>query len=255
MPAVTAGRRYFLVISLLLLALVFLGFAPTFYLRSLFGRIDDPTGSTRLPGHLILHGLALTSWYALFCVQAALVSVRKTGVHRKLGVAGAVSALAVITSGVVVLTNAVPRRIPDGVVPHPELLEGFREVVLFQTFSLAVFAGCVGAAIYFRRQPDVHKRLMLIASVLLIPAALSTNRDFGAALQSVLPSFLAVGYTTDLLLITSLLVFDLVKHRRLLATSIFGAVLLVLVRPVWMSLVVHSDLGIRWTNWLGRIPT
>jgi hypothetical protein len=191
----------------------------------------------------------------LFCVQAALVSIRKTGVHRKLRVAGAVAALAVITSGVVVLTRAVPRRLQDGVVPHPEPLEGFREVVLFQTFSLALFTGCVGAAIHFRRRPDVHKRLMMIASVLVIPAALSTNRDFGAALQSVLPGFLPVGYMADLMLIASLLVFDLVRHRRLLATSIFGAVLIVLVRPVWMSLTVHSDLGIQWTNWLGRIPT
>jgi hypothetical protein len=71
----------------------------------------------------------------------------------------------------------------------------------------------------------------------------------------VLPGFLEVGYTTDLLLIASLLVFDVVRHRRLLATSIFGAVLIVLVRPMWMALVLHSDLGIRWTNWLGRIPT
>jgi hypothetical protein len=236
------------------MTLVFLGFAPTFYLRSWFGKIDA-TGSTGLPGHLIFHGLALTSWYALFCVQAALVSVRKTGVHRKLGVAGAVSALAVITSGVVVLMRVVPRRIQDGVLPPPELLELFREVALGQTFNLTLFAGCVGAAIYYRRRPDVHKRLMLIASVLVLGAALSTNRDFGAALQSVLPGFLPVGRTTDVLLIASLLVFDWVSQRRLLATSIFGAVLILLVRPVWMSLMLHSDLDIRWTNWLGRIPT
>lgn len=248
-------NKYFLGVSLTLLALVFLGFAPTFYLRPFFGRIDLPTRSTGLPGHLIFHGLALTSWYVLLCIQAALVTGGKTSVHRKLGVAGAVSALAVITSGVVVLTRTIPRRIQDGVLPPPEVIEGVRGVILSQTFNLTLFAGCVGAAIYFVQKRDIHKRLMLIASILILGAALSTNRSFGAAVQSLLPAFLPISSTTVTLLVASLLLFDLVKHRRLLPASIFGAVLLLVVRPLWMYLMLHSELGIQWTNWLGRIPT
>jgi len=255
MSADTRGSKYFLFISLALLALVFLGFAPTFYLRPLFGRVDDPTGSTSLPTHLILHGLALTSWYVLFGVQTALISIHKTPLHRRLGIAGVISGLAVITSGVVVLTRVVPRRIQGDVLPPPVLLELFRDVALSQTFNLTFFAACVAAAIYFRKKPEVHKRLMLTASVLVIGAALSTNRSFGAAVQSLLPDFLAIGYTTVALIMASLFVFDIVNFRKVFATTIFGAVLLLLIRPLYMHFVLHSQLGIQWTNWLGGIPS
>lgn len=139
--------------------------------------------------------------------------------------------------------------------PPPELIDGMREVILFQTFSLTMFAACVGAAIYLRQSRETHKRLMLIASILILAAALTSSRSFGAALQSRLPAFLELGLTIEALLVASLVIFDLVRHRRVFATSVFGAALVLLIRPLWMYLTLHSELGIRWTNWLGRIPT
>jgi hypothetical protein len=207
-----------------------------------------------LPWHLVFHGLALTSWYVLLLVQAALIRRGKTSLHRKLGVAGVVSALAVVTSGFIVLTQAVSRRVVDGVLPPVELIENaFRPIALYQTFNLTFFLACVGAAVYFRRKPDIHKRLMIIASVLILGAALSTDRSFGAAVQNSLP-FLDIGATTIQVLVGSMLVFDLVDRRRLFAVSIFGAVLILVVQPVWMNLMLGSELGNRWTNWLGNIP-
>ena len=62
--------------------IVFVGFAPTYYLRAFYHA--DP-----LPSVFRIHGLVFTAWVVLFVVQTALVSARRTDIHRRLGVVGA----------------------------------------------------------------------------------------------------------------------------------------------------------------------
>jgi hypothetical protein len=113
--------NFFMAMALLLLLLVFLGFAPTLYLRPFFGSVDRATGSPQLPLHLLLHGLAMSSWYLLFAVQAGLVRYQRVSVHRQLGWAGAASACAVVVSGFVVLSSVVPRVVAGGAFPPEQV--------------------------------------------------------------------------------------------------------------------------------------
>ncbi len=63
----SADHHFFAWASLAAFAVVFAGFARTYYLRSLFG------GSS-LPWLLHLHGALMTSWFALFFVQTYLIA-------------------------------------------------------------------------------------------------------------------------------------------------------------------------------------
>src|SRR3546814_2824189 len=86
-PSHTGERRLYAAAAVVALALVFAGFARTYYLRSAF---DGPP----LTLLLYVHGAVMTSWFVLFIVQARLVAHGHAGVHRRLGAFGALLALA-----------------------------------------------------------------------------------------------------------------------------------------------------------------
>src|SRR6185503_20057862 len=95
-----ARDPFFAVISGLTLFIVLSGFTPTLYLRPVFKPVA-------IPGYLFLHGIVLTSWFAWFFMQALLIQSRRTALHRRLGVAGAVLAIAVPFAGLLATSGAV----------------------------------------------------------------------------------------------------------------------------------------------------
>ena len=88
----------FSVFAVVAFAVVFAGFARTFFLRFLFA-------SPRMPTYLYVHGLLFSSWYALFFVQTRLVAFHRVDLHRRVGIlAAALAGLAVpVALGVAIL--------------------------------------------------------------------------------------------------------------------------------------------------------
>src|SRR5215468_6833432 len=86
---------FFLAISAAILLTVFIGFAPSYYLKSFFRGRD-----LRVIVHL--HGAIMSAWVALFAVQSFLVARKNIALHRRLGFAGAMVAGAVVTMGPIV---------------------------------------------------------------------------------------------------------------------------------------------------------
>src|SRR5664280_218793 len=83
--------------TLLLVAVVAIGFAPTYYLAGVF--------RAPLPSRIVhVHGAVFSTWMILLTVQTGLISAKRVGWHRKLGVAGFVLAIAMVV--MVVLTAA-----------------------------------------------------------------------------------------------------------------------------------------------------
>ena len=58
---------FFAVMSVVTLAIVLSGFAPTLYLRPVFKPVP-------IPGYLYIHGIVLTSWFVWFFMQTLLSS-------------------------------------------------------------------------------------------------------------------------------------------------------------------------------------
>jgi hypothetical protein len=75
------ARRFYLGSSLVFLALVFLAFIKSYYLKFLF---DTPALSTLVH----VHGVVMSGWVALLVVQSGLVAAHRVQWHRRLGVFG-----------------------------------------------------------------------------------------------------------------------------------------------------------------------
>jgi hypothetical protein len=149
-PTPRQDRVFFSLAGAWFVALTFIGFSSTFYLRAL----PEP-----LPTHQIVHGVVYSAWMVLFAVQALLISTRRVVWHGRLGRAAVVLLIVMIPVGfhvVLVKTAAGLKSIDEA---------GFNLTTLTLGFAFA-FAG-----ISNRRRPLVHKRLMLFATLVLTVAA------------------------------------------------------------------------------------
>ena len=210
---------------------VFAGFARTYYLRPYF----DPRALMPL---LHLHGLVFTSWLVLLLTQTALVAAKRTGIHRRLGIAGAVLAVLMVLVGT---TTAIIRakvvEVPPG-APSP---------LVFLTIPLGdmlVFASLVGAGFYFRRRVDTHKRLMLLATISILPAAVA--RLPFAFIQQVGP--LAFFGLSDLFIVPCLL-YDFVTRGRLHRATVLGGLVIVISHPLRL-IIGNTQTWLAFATWL-----
>jgi hypothetical protein len=197
--------------SVAILVAVFVGFARTYYLRPHFQ-------SAPLPLYLHVHGAVFSAWIALFVVQTSLVAARRTAVHRQLGVVGAALAAVMV---VVALIAAI-------VSGRRNVAAGFEtEALAFLTTplsSMAVFLTLVTAALYYRRRPETHKRLMLLATICIIDAA--TARWPVAFVATSTWAYYALA---DVFVVAAL-AYDAVTRRYIHSAYIWGGLLIVVAQ-------------------------
>lgn len=234
-----ASRSTFYVGSAVVLLLVVLvGFAPTFYLRSAF---DAP----ELSWSVIVHGLILTSWFVAFALQAALVAWRRTALHRAWGWAGAAIGLAVVVSGGMATLYWAAEIAAEGRLEA--VMPAVRILAWSNTASIVAFAILLAAAIVLRRRPDAHKRLMLLASISIIQPALARifrwpvfeAPGMEGVMLAVAASFVLVG---------ALIVYDLLSRKSLHPVTVAGAAVFSSLKLGGVFLLAPSPLG----PWLVR---
>ena len=237
-PAITRRRRerfFYIGMSIAVLITVFAGFAPTYYLRPYFN-------TTPLMPLLHLHGLVFTSWLVLFVTQTTLVAAHRTDIHRRLGIAGGVIAVLMILIGV---TTAVIRA-KQGATPVPEVSP--LSFLVIPLGDISVFAILVGAGFYFRRRPDVHKRLMLLATIAILGAAIA--RLPFAIMKAGPPAFFGL---TDVFVLTCVF-YDLITLKRVHRATALAGLLIVASQPLRLMLGgTHAWLSFAaWlTHWVG----
>jgi hypothetical protein len=152
-------RRLYILAAILVPVIVLAGFARTYYLKPLFGTPD-------LAGRIVhLHGIVMTAWVVLFIVQVSLVATRRTRVHQRLGILGAVLAALVVVVGVLTALYAAAR----GASPGPPALP----FLIIPLGDMLIFAILIGLALYYRRKLHVHKRLMLLAAINILTPAIA----------------------------------------------------------------------------------
>jgi hypothetical protein len=114
-----------------------------------------------------VHGLVFSAWMALFVAQTSLVATRRIDVHRSLGWAGACLAALMVVVALNAAVHGAHRDIAAGY--EIESLRFFTTPVL----SMATFASLVALAVLARGRPEMHKRLMLLATLSLLDAAVA----------------------------------------------------------------------------------
>ena len=145
---------------------VLAGFASTYYLRFFGGGPRATLTGGPFTALVHVHGALFTAWVLLFIVQTALVASRRVAVHRRLGLAGAALAAAMVVAGTLIaIATAARGSAPPGVDPL-----AFLAIPLF---DMVLFGGFVTAALVLRRDKETHKRLMLLAYVSIVVAAVA----------------------------------------------------------------------------------
>lgn len=242
----TAVRRsrFFLIASAVMSLIVFLGFLPSFYLRPYFR-------DNALPLHLIAHGVIMTAWQLLFLTQTILVARRRTDLHRRLGWLGAALAFMVVVTGVLT-TLLQPAGLAEAAVTLPFPLE---LLVIGNLFGFVVFAGFVTVAIKWRRDAQVHKRLIFWACVVTMGPALTAVRSLGEMLAPFFPASLPPEQALVWIAWVALLLHDWISARRFHPVSVFGGFLILFVQfPVVDWIVAIPAVG-EWVRSLGVNPT
>ena len=145
--------------SLVLAALVIAGFSRT--VNSSLFHANPPR-----PLLLWIHGAVFSTWIAFFVAQSALVRARKVSIHRSLGWFGAGLAAVMVVLGfriAVVMTRF------DTVVLQQKGIDSFLSIPFG---DMIIFGSCMAMAIYWRKKPEYHRRLVFIASCQLMDAAI-----------------------------------------------------------------------------------
>lgn len=157
-------RIFFQAFAVLVVFVVFVGFAQTFYLAGVL-QIPRWKAFAAPPHHWIvnLHGIIFSAWAVLLLVQTSLAKAGRIGLHRRLGLVGFALACLVVLAGVAVVCEQSARFYRPG----QSVVTGTAQV-----FRVVGFAALSYFGFRERRNPRAHKRLMLLATIVLLPAPL-----------------------------------------------------------------------------------
>ncbi|HKR83751.1 MAG TPA: hypothetical protein VJS37_06215, partial [Terriglobales bacterium] len=208
---VLPGRRYdhyfFSFIAIMMLALVVAGFGPSYYFR---GAFQAPLPSTIIH----VHGAVFSSWMLLLIAQTSLASSGRVDIHKRLGIVGMIMAAVMLVLGVLAATDSLAR---------PTHFPG-RDQLAFYAIPL-VSVGSFATLMYFafrqRRNSQAHKRIILVANVALLTAAIA--RLPFPFLNRKAPIDMICGYGFILLLIA----YDLWATRKFQRATLGAAAFLV----------------------------
>ena len=155
----SAERKFYSRMALLLVAVVFLGFAPSFYLRGVVPSYPRPNPT--LPASVLLHGGLFTIWMLVFVAQTQLVAMRRVELHMKLGKLSFLLALAIIPMMYLVAVWQVAR------ANQPPFTDALNWTIVplavIPSYAILLWQGWTR-----RRQAQWHKRLMLSAAILVV---------------------------------------------------------------------------------------
>lgn len=222
-------RSFYLGAVIAAFAIVFAGFARTYYLKALFG-------TPALPWLLHLHGALMTSWFVLFFTQTYLIAAHRVTWHKRLGIFGVVLAMLVVIVDTTTLLRASARNLP---------IRGTGALMILHDFvALAVFALLIGAAIALRRRGDFHKRLLLLATLSIL----------GPGINRIPLGFIRHGGIPVTLLLIDLCVIvaadiDTFRNHRLHPAFAWGAPMIVV--SIWLAyLGEQTRAWMHFATWL-----
>ena len=211
--------RFYMAMAIVMFVIATAGFGP--------GMVFTGARKAALSLAVGLHGLFFAAWLVLFFLQTMLVGRGRIRLHRALGYVGAGLAVLMLASG---YTSAVAmaRRGYD-LSGDLRIEKDHLAQLVFQLGDLLTFAVLVGMALTYRRRPEVHKRLMLFATLGgLMPAPL-------AHLQSHIPVVRDIGPLVLVPLVPlffSPAVHDRLTRGRIHPVSLWTAIALL----VWANL-------------------
>jgi FtsH-binding integral membrane protein len=153
------SRYFYFAMSLVLAAIVVAGFK-----RTVNDNLFHP--AVARPFILWIHGSAFAGWVIFFICQTSLVRLHKVSWHRSMGWFGAGLATVMVPLGV---TTAIIMARFDMVQLHQSESDA-HAFLSIPFYDMIAFGVLVALAIYWRTRPELHRRLIFIATCGLMDA-------------------------------------------------------------------------------------
>jgi hypothetical protein len=222
-------RRVFVPLALLAILMAAVGFWPGYF---------GPVLAGAKPKTLLVHfhAVIFVGWLAMFATQAALAATGRIALHMKLG------PWLFLFGGVLIVTGILTTlgRFEADVASGNSALAARR---LFAPLrDMAVFTPLLVVGWIYRRRPEAHKRIMLVATNVLLVAAVSRMQFLGTPpapwimlLLWPLPTYIAM-------------VHDFVTKRLVHSAYVIGVFAMVAMQLV--SPFRRTDTWIEFSTWL-----
>jgi hypothetical protein len=225
-------RYFYFFMSLLFVAVIAYGFSFTIDKNLIHPAVPRPW-------ILYVHAFVFPGWLVFFILQSTLVRSRKVQWHRRLGWFGV--ALGTLIPIVGVSTAIVMGRFNTASL-HATHTESD---LIIPLFDMLCFTCTFPLAVYWRKKPETHRRLMLVATCAL------TAAGFGRFPERILPPYLFYA-GVDLLILLGV-VRDLSINRSIHRVYLFVLPLFILGQaivtyigfhnvPFWLR-IAHTLLG------------
>jgi hypothetical protein len=141
-------KNYFLITTLLMLILSIIAFSD-----NLFTDIGQESNSDP---KFIIHGLFCFAWFIILVIQANFIRKGNYRAHKKLGIAGVISAIGVFISTVYIFVA---------------IFESWEAIPFYakaNRFFMPTYALFVYLAYKYRTQSENHKRFMYVATLYML---------------------------------------------------------------------------------------
>ena len=153
-------RSFYVFMAATCLVVAFVGFAPTYWLQLTPGTfIGTPL--------LHLHAALFSAWPVFLLVQTTLAARGRVGRHRAWGLLGISLATAMVFVGFAVANDVLATRLAAG---YGDAARAFH---IASISMITLFGGFVFVAILYVSRPEIHKRLMLLATVSMLAPAIA----------------------------------------------------------------------------------
>jgi len=225
-------RRCYVAIGWLMALIAVVGFWPS-YLGPLLA------GTSEHAPVIHLHAAVYAGWLVLFITQVNLVSNSQMVLHRRLGKGGAVYGVMMIVVGLLTTFSRFATRIEAG------RLEEAQRALLYPLTDMLIFPVFFGAAIAYRKKPEIHKRLMVVASTYLLIAAVLRLPFLGSPRSQIL--FLSIWLSPIFLG----MIYDFITRRMVHPVYIVGAVVLAI--SGFRDPLRSTKIWLEFTNGLARL--
>jgi hypothetical protein len=232
-PRRVPPRRLYVGLAVLATVIAAAGFWPTY-----FGPLVAGTADKTVIIHF--HAAVYVGWLAIFMTQAVLAATGRVASHIKLGHFAIGYGVLVIVVGLITAFARFALRVRAGEVVAAQAQ------LLGPLLDMLVFAPLFAAAVYYRRKPELHKRLMVVATTSLLIAAVGRMTFLGE------PRSQLVLHTIWVAPILLAMAHDFWRHRKVHPVYVLGLVVLVLEGPLVRTPARLSD---TWQNMAGWLAT
>lgn len=156
-------RLFYVIAASMMLIFTAEGFR-NFYLH---GRAPWGNMTAQIMPLIVAHGLAMSGWVILFLVQSILIRTGRRRLHLVIGPLGGVLAAAIVILGATVA--------PLSVHFSPQVyasIGGARPFLATMWVQMLSFGTFVGIGLVYRRRPEIHRPMMLLATIVIQSGAL-----------------------------------------------------------------------------------